>query len=82
MALGSIADVSQNSTSSLEESDVSLPSSSLDFTQAVYAAQGAELDLLGVNLAFAPVGDVNSDPENPVIGVRSFGDGTCRSFSP
>ena len=28
---------------------------------------------LGVNLNFAPVLDINSNPENPVIGVRSFG---------
>ncbi|KAJ3991284.1 glycoside hydrolase [Lentinula boryana] len=52
-----------------------LPSkSSLNFTEAIYAAQGVELNMLGVNWAFAPVGDVNSERENPVIGVRSFGD--------
>jgi beta-N-acetylhexosaminidase len=28
---------------------------------------------LGVNLNFAPVLDIHSNPENPVIGVRSFG---------
>ncbi|KAJ4481059.1 glycoside hydrolase [Lentinula aciculospora] len=45
-----------------------------NFTEAIYAVQGAELNMLGVNWAFAPVGDVNSERENPVIGVRSFGD--------
>lgn len=49
--------------------------SSLDVAEAVYAAQGAELNHLGVNWVFAPVGDVNSERENPVIGLRSFGDG-------
>ncbi|ROO89952.1 beta-N-acetylhexosaminidase [Actinocorallia herbida] len=34
---------------------------------------GAELKAIGVNLNFAPVADVNVDPRNPVIGVRSFG---------
>ena len=29
---------------------------------------------LGVNFNMAPVLDVNTNPENPVIGVRSFGD--------
>jgi beta-N-acetylhexosaminidase len=29
---------------------------------------------LGVHLAFAPVLDVNNNPANPVIGVRSFGE--------
>ena len=35
---------------------------------------GSELDMLGINLNFAPVVDVNSNPNNPVIGVRSFSD--------
>ncbi len=30
--------------------------------------------LLGINLNFAPVVDVNSNPQNPVIGMRSFGE--------
>ncbi|MCD8021949.1 MAG: glycoside hydrolase family 3 protein [Lachnospiraceae bacterium] len=33
-----------------------------------------ELGALGVNFNFAPVADVNCNPANPVIGVRSFGD--------
>src|SRR6056297_1737636 len=37
-------------------------------------AIGGELQALGINLDFAPVLDVNVNPENPVIGVRSFGD--------
>jgi len=32
-----------------------------------------ELKTLGVNMNLAPVLDVNSNPENPIIGVRSFG---------
>ncbi|MVB10755.1 Beta-hexosaminidase [Caprobacter fermentans] len=35
---------------------------------------GRELKALGVNFNFAPVLDVNSNPENPLIGVRSYGD--------
>ncbi|WP_096202393.1 beta-N-acetylhexosaminidase [Bacillus sp. FJAT-45350] len=35
---------------------------------------GAELKALGVNLNFAPVLDVNNNPENPIIGIRSFGE--------
>lgn len=35
---------------------------------------GMELNALGVNLDFAPVIDVNSNPSNPIIGVRSFSD--------
>ncbi len=34
---------------------------------------GLELRALGINQNFGPVADVNSNPLNPVIGVRSFG---------
>jgi beta-N-acetylhexosaminidase len=35
---------------------------------------GKELRALGINLNFAPDLDVNNNPDNPVIGVRSFGE--------
>lgn len=44
-----------------------------DRTEALAAAVGWELRRAGCNLTFAPVVDVNSNPDNPVIGVRSFG---------
>ncbi|MCD8096604.1 MAG: DUF3221 domain-containing protein [Lachnospiraceae bacterium] len=34
---------------------------------------GSEIRELGFNLDFAPVADVDSNPDNPVIGDRSFG---------
>ncbi|CAH1214570.1 Beta-hexosaminidase [Paenibacillus plantiphilus] len=34
---------------------------------------GTELRALGVNLNFAPVLDINVNPDNPIIGIRSFG---------
>ncbi len=34
---------------------------------------GGDIKRFGFNLDFAPVADVNSNPANPVIGVRSFG---------
>ena len=36
-------------------------------------ATAAELSLVGINLSFAPVLDVNSNPGNPIIGDRAFG---------
>jgi beta-N-acetylhexosaminidase len=45
----------------------------LDLTRAVAASMGAELAAVGIDLDLAPVADVNSNPDNPVIGVRSFG---------
>ena len=41
-------------------------------TEAVYATIGARLAAAGVTVDLAPVADVNLDPRNPVIGVRSF----------
>ncbi|AEW96456.1 MULTISPECIES: glycoside hydrolase family 3 protein [Streptomycetaceae] len=42
-------------------------------TRAVARELGRRLAACGVNLDWAPSADVNSDPGNPVIGVRSFG---------
>ena len=42
-------------------------------TERVAGAIAGELARAGVDLNLAPVADVNSNPLNPVIGVRSFG---------
>jgi beta-N-acetylhexosaminidase len=44
-----------------------------DLTRGVGRALGAVLLASGIDLDLAPCADVNSDPDNPVIGVRSFG---------
>ena len=41
--------------------------------RAVGRAVGTELAYAGLNLNFGPVVDVNISPDNPIIGVRSFG---------
>ncbi len=43
-------------------------------TRTVGAMIGEECRELGIHINFAPVADVNSNPENPVIGFRSFGE--------
>lgn len=45
-----------------------------DATEQVSHATAKELRALGVNMNLAPVVDVNNNPANPVIGVRSFGE--------
>lgn len=41
--------------------------------EAVGQAMASELSALGFNLNFAPVLDVHTHPENPIIGDRAFG---------
>jgi beta-N-acetylhexosaminidase len=45
----------------------------VELTRSVYAALGADLAALGINLDLAPAVDVNTAVDNPVIGTRSFG---------
>jgi beta-N-acetylhexosaminidase len=45
-----------------------------EISRKVGKAIGEELASLGINMNFAPVMDVNNNPDNPVIGVRSFGE--------
>ncbi|HMH59136.1 MAG TPA: glycoside hydrolase family 3 N-terminal domain-containing protein, partial [Galbitalea sp.] len=45
----------------------------VEFTTAVATSVVWELRRAGVNLNFAPDVDINSNPDNPVIGTRSFG---------
>ncbi|MCJ8006412.1 beta-N-acetylhexosaminidase [Lederbergia wuyishanensis] len=44
-----------------------------DFSYKVGTLLGNELKEFGLNLDFAPVLDINSNPNNPVIGDRSYG---------
>jgi beta-N-acetylhexosaminidase len=41
-------------------------------------AIGLELAAMGVNVNYAPVCDVNTRPDNPSVGVRSFGEDPAR----
>ncbi|UXY21841.1 glycoside hydrolase family 3 protein [Streptomyces cynarae] len=45
----------------------------VDLTREAAYALGRRLAECGVNFNWAPSADVNSNPANPVIGVRSFG---------
>ncbi|MEU4511894.1 glycoside hydrolase family 3 N-terminal domain-containing protein [Nonomuraea wenchangensis] len=42
-------------------------------TEAVARDLGADLARAGITIDFAPSADVNSNPDNPVIGLRAFG---------
>lgn len=43
------------------------------FSYEIGSLLGRMVDAFGFNMNFAPVLDVNSNPDNPVIGERSFG---------
>ncbi|MGE6258314.1 glycoside hydrolase family 3 protein [Heyndrickxia sporothermodurans] len=45
---------------------------STDYARKAAEIMGKELKALGINMDFAPDLDVNVNPENPVIGVRSY----------
>lgn len=49
-----------------------------ELTFEVTRAAGRELAAQGINMNLAPVVDINSNPGNPVIGVRSFGEDAVR----
>ena len=43
-------------------------------TKDMLKVLGLEIRELGFHLTYAPVADVNCNPDNPIIGVRAFGD--------
>lgn len=45
-----------------------------DLTRRVGAAMGRELRAVGVNVDYAPVADLATNPDNPATGARSFGE--------
>jgi len=47
-----------------------------DATRATGYEIGRRVDAAGADVVIAPVADVNTDPRNPVIGVRAFGETT------
>ncbi|MBM3724816.1 MAG: hypothetical protein FJW40_05270 [Acidobacteria bacterium] len=46
----------------------------LKFTRALGAATARESRALGIHWIFAPSADVNNNPDNPIINIRSFGE--------
>jgi beta-N-acetylhexosaminidase len=46
---------------------------SKDLAYAVAAATAAELHAVGINMNMAPVLDLDTNPDNPIIGDRAFG---------
>ncbi len=46
----------------------------LKLSKKIGAMMAQECRQLGIHMNFSPVADVNSNPENPVIGFRSYGE--------
>jgi beta-N-acetylhexosaminidase len=47
---------------------------STELARRAGAVLGQELAAMGINVNYAPICDVNINPQNPVIGIRSFGE--------
>lgn len=45
-----------------------------DLIYALAKRMGERQRRMGVHMSFSPVADVNTEPQNPIIGIRSFGD--------
>jgi len=54
---------------------------SYSLTYSMAEVMGNELKAVGINMNMAPVLDVNTNPKNPVIGDRSFGESPTRVAS-
>jgi beta-N-acetylhexosaminidase len=46
----------------------------VELAERVATATGRELRAMGVNVNYAPVCDLATNPANPAVGIRSFGD--------
>lgn len=46
----------------------------VELSERIASMMALECQKMGIHINFAPVADVNSDPDNPVIGFRSFGE--------
>jgi beta-N-acetylhexosaminidase len=58
--------------------NLALGATSPSQVEAMYKVFGRELRALGIAADLAPCSDVNSNPHNPIIGTRSFGQDAAR----
>lgn len=68
---GMVARVTEGITQSPGAMSISATGNSQNAYKLAYN-MGRELQMLGFNFNFAPVGDINNNPKNPVINVRSY----------
>lgn len=54
--------------------NMTISATKLENSQKIGEIMGEELSRLGINMNLAPSLDVNNNPNNPVIGVRSYSD--------
>ena len=53
---------------------MTLAATDLSNTEIIGHMMGKHLISLGINMNFAPVLDINNNPKNPIIGIRSYSD--------
>lgn len=69
---GKVARIAQNESFDVERFDSMGNVKTADEAENIGKVIGKYLKKYGINLNFAPVADVDSNPDNPVIGVRAF----------
>ncbi len=78
---GTVARLGRNPNTGVTRFDPMGTVQTADEAYRVGATLGTQLQELGFNLDFAPVADVNSNPNNPVIGKRAFSDDAATAAS-
>ena len=53
---------------------MTLAATDLSNAETIGHMMGKHLISLGINMNFAPVLDINNNPKNPIIGIRSYSD--------
>ena len=69
---GNIIRIKEKSTS--YPGPMTLSATTIENAKMVGHMMGRDLMALGVNMNFAPLLDINNNPKNPIIGIRSFSD--------
>ncbi|MBI5187835.1 MAG: hypothetical protein HZA07_02015, partial [Nitrospirae bacterium] len=57
-----------------EGGGIKVPSSKLKLLRSAFKAIASEAKYAGINTIFAPVLDINTNPKNPIISTRAFGE--------
>ncbi|MEI7554663.1 beta-N-acetylhexosaminidase [Candidatus Chlorohelix sp.] len=70
---GRVSRMSADGSSWIAPSQMAQAAAGIEAVRASAKVTARRLQRMGINLNFAPVADINNNPHNPVIGIRSYG---------